>query len=71
MASVYSQHVQTILSVACTVFQILKFIADSTLQFVPDMVVTPISFRCSRVVGSGKDFVAIWIHVGYVAGLSQ
>ena len=30
----------------------------------------PISFRCSRLVGPGKDFVAIWIPVGLSSGLS-
>ena len=34
------------------------------------VVLTPISFRCSRVVGSGKDFVAIWVPGGLSSGLS-
>ena len=33
-------------------------------------VLTPISFRCSRLVGPGKDFVAIWILVGLNNGMS-
>ena len=35
-----------------------------------DIFLTPISFRCSLVVGPGKDFVAIWIPLGLSSGLS-
>ena len=35
-----------------------------------DIVLTPISFRCFRVVEPGEDFVAIWIPVGLSSGWS-
>ena len=34
------------------------------------IVLTPMCFRCSRVVEPGKGFVAIWIPVGLSSGLS-
>ena len=58
-----------------SVIQFLKYRPHSrqyTLQFVPkDIVLAPISFRCVRVVGPRKDFVAIWIPVGLSGGSSQ
>ena len=33
-------------------------------------VLAPISFRCSRLDVPGKDFVAIWVPVGWSSGLS-
>ena len=40
------------------------------LQFVPkDIVLTPISFRSSRLVRPSKGLIAIWIPVGLSSGL--
>ena len=40
-------------------------------EFVPiDIVLIPMSCRCSRVVRYGKGFVAIWIPVDLTSGLS-
>ena len=45
---------------------------EAVVVIVPkDMVVTSISFRCPRVIGPGKDFVAIWIPVGLSSDLSS
>ena len=42
---------------------------EETLVVPKDIVSTPISFRCSRLVGLGKGFVATWISVGLSSGL--
>ena len=72
-------------STSQTVFFSLTFNSDSEilaalhtvqfeqlkLQFVPkDIVLTPMSFRYSRLVGPGKGFVAIWIPVDLSSGWS-
>ena len=52
-----------------------RFISPDIMQTVEtvvrtkDIVLAP-SFRCSRVVGPGKDFAAIWIPFGLSRGLS-
>ena len=58
---------QTVFSVACS--------SDSeilaVLQTKKDIILTPISFRCTRLVAPGKGFVAIRISVGLSSGLPQ
>ena len=47
-------------------------IPDNRSCAVPkDIVLTPISFRYSGLIETGKDFVAIWIPVGLSSALSQ
>ena len=55
--------------------QVLKYCCSSIFNreaavFVPkDIVLTQISSRCPRVVGPGKDFLAMWIPAGLKSGL--
>ena len=66
---------QTVSDVACNSdSEILATLQTvETVESVPtkDIVLTPISFRCFRLVGpDGKDFVAILIFVGLSSGWS-
>ena len=45
-------------------------IVKQTVYSIKIIILTTKSFRCSRVVGPDKDFVAIWIPVGLSSGLS-
>ena len=44
--------------------------AVETVVRTKDIVLTPMSLRCSRLIGLGMGFVAIWIPVGLSSGLS-
>ena len=55
----------------CTVLAAALQTVETLVLIVPkNIVLTPISFRCSQLVGPGMDFVAIWIPVGLSSGLS-
>ena len=69
---------QTVFSVACSLYEVIQTLKHwqhsrySSKNCVPypnkDIVLTPISFRCSRLVVPGMSFVAIWILVGLKSG---
>ena len=72
MTLVDGQHIRQSSSVACNSdFELLAALqAVETVVRTKDIVLTPISFRYSRLVGPSKGFVAIWIPVGLTSGLS-